>query len=90
MAELTKLSTEEIAGNIRVFIIDNFLFGNEVEMVAAGESFMENGLIDSTGILELIEYVEETYSIEVEDHELIPENLDSLENISAFILRKKG
>ena len=58
-------------------------------MVAADESFMENGVIDSTGILELIEYAEETFGISIEDDELIPENLDSLENISGFIISKK-
>ncbi|MBB6479266.1 acyl carrier protein [Spirochaeta isovalerica] len=90
MAELGIKDKKEIIQEIRKFIIGNFLFGNASEMVGESDSFMENGIIDSTGILELIEHVEEQYSITVEDDELIPENLDSLENISAFIQKKNN
>jgi len=89
---MTEASTDlktEIIKKIRDFIVENFLFGNDSEMVDNNDSFMENGIIDSTGILELIEYVEETYNINIEDEELIPENLDSLDNISSFIISKK-
>jgi acyl carrier protein len=79
---------EQILSKIRTFIVENFLFGNEAEMVSNEESFMENRIIDSTGILELIEFIEETYEITVEDNELLPENLDSLNNVSSFILSK--
>ena len=68
----------------------NFLFGNESKAFSDEDSFMEKGIIDSTGILELIEFVEEQYEIKIEDDELIPENLDSLNNLSAFILKKQG
>jgi acyl carrier protein len=78
----------QIISKIRTFIVENFLFGNEAEMVSNEESFMENRIIDSTGILELIEFIEETYEITVEDNELLPENLDSLNNVSSFILSK--
>jgi acyl carrier protein len=78
----------QIISKIRTFIVENFLFGNEAEMVLNEESFMENRIIDSTGILELIEFIEETYEITVEDNELLPENLDSLNNVSSFILSK--
>lgn len=89
MAETKTVNKLEMISTIKAFVIDNFLFGNESEMISNDASFMENGIIDSTGILELIEFVEETYSISVEDNELIPENLDSLRNISEFIFRKK-
>ncbi|MDC7223715.1 MAG: acyl carrier protein [Spirochaetales bacterium] len=74
---------------IKDFIVDNYLFGNEENMVGREESFMENGIIDSLGILELIEFCEDTYGISIEDEELIPENLDSLNNLNHFILSKK-
>jgi acyl carrier protein len=85
-----KVTKEEIIASVKQFIIDNFMFGNESEMVANEDSFMENGIIDSTGILELIDFSEETYGISIKDNELIPENLDSLDNISGFILLKKA
>ena len=85
-----KVTKEEIIISVKKFIIDNFMFGSESEMVANKDSFMENGIIDSTGILELIDFAEETYGISIDDNELIPENLDSLDNISRFLVLKKG
>lgn len=79
-----------ILDEVRAFIVENFLFGNENDMTAPEESFMANGVIDSLGILELIEFCESTYSISISDDEILPENLDSLNNISSFILRKKA
>lgn len=88
--EEKKVTKKEIITLVKQFIVDNFMFGNESEMVSNDGSFMENGIIDSTGILELIDFTEETYGISIKDNELIPENLDSLDNISKFILFKKG
>lgn len=73
--------------NIRAYIVDNFLFGDGDDL-RYETSFLESGIIDSTGILELITFLEETYRIKVEDDELIPENLDSLEKIHDFLERK--
>jgi len=72
---------------IRSFIVDNFLFGDE-RRVAAETSFLESGIIDSTGMLELVGFLEERFGIRVEDEEFVPNNLDSLKNISAYITRK--
>jgi acyl carrier protein len=72
---------------IREFIIENFLFGDG-DRLGDDTSFMEEGIIDSTGILELIMFVEKTYGLKIEDDELIPENLDSLQNIASFLERK--
>ena len=79
----------EINTAIRHFIIENFLF-EEDENLKNDTSFLENGIIDSTGILELIMFVEETYGISVDDDEMVPENLDSISNITAFIQKKQG
>ena len=72
---------------IRDFIVENFLFGDG-ELLENETSFLSSGIIDSTGILELITFLEDTYSISIKDEELIPENLDSIHNISAFLQKK--
>ena len=79
---------ENIASEIREFIVGNFLFGQEGNGFSASQSFLESGIIDSTGLLELISFVEQRYGISVGDKELVPENLDSLQNISQFVARK--
>ncbi len=74
---------------VRNFIIENFLF-EEDKNLKEDTSFLENGIIDSTGILELVTFLEETFEIEVEDEELIPENLDSISNVVQYIQTKLG
>ena len=82
-----KLAIEQ---QIQNFIIENFLFGDASTGLKNSDSFLEGGIIDSTGVLELVSHLEETYGIKVEDEELIPENLDSIANVSGFIQRKLG
>ncbi len=77
----------ETKGKIKTFIIENFLFGSE-DGLKDETSFLEEGIIDSTGILELVTFLEEEFSIAVEDEELVPENLDSINNVTAFLERK--
>lgn len=72
---------------IRQFIADKFLFGDD-KRLGDDDSLLEAGIVDSTGILEIIAHLEGRYQIKVENDELIPENLDSISSISAF-LRKK-
>ena len=72
---------------IREFVIENFLFG-EANGLKDDTSFLEEGIIDSTGILELVTFLEDEFSITVEDEELIPENLDSIGNVANFLERK--
>ena len=79
----------ELNTTIRQFIIENFLF-EEDENLKEDTSFLEAGIIDSTGILELVSFIEENYGITVEDEELIPENLDSIANEVAYLNRKNG
>jgi acyl carrier protein len=69
------------------FVIENFLFGDS-DHLEDNTSLLESGIIDSTGILELIAFLEETYGIKIEDEEVIPENLDSLKNIDLFLQAK--
>lgn len=74
---------------IRKFIVDNFYYGQDDAGLTDGASFLENGIIDSTGVLELVSFIQEQYKIRVSDDELVPENLDSLDNISQFVSRKR-
>jgi acyl carrier protein len=73
---------------IRAFIFDNFLFDAEDSALQNDTSFLEEGIIDSTGVLELVDWLEEEFSISVDDEELIPENLDSVNLLSAYITKK--
>ncbi len=73
---------------IRNFIIENFLFGEDDGTLQEETSFLENGIIDSTGILEVISFIEESYGISIDDSEMLPENLDSLNNIQRFLSGK--
>ena len=79
----------EYTQTIRDFVIENFLFGDDNDLENSS-SFLENGVVDSTGILELVNFLEETYEISVEDEELIPENLDSIENVVKYLERKRN
>ena len=79
-----------LKAEIRQFIIDNFYYGEDDGTLGDQVSFLQNGIIDSTGILELVSFIQEKYGIRVLDDELLPENLDSLDNIQAFVARKTG
>jgi acyl carrier protein len=76
---------------LRRFIVDNFLFGDDSGRFAFSdeESFQERGIVDSTGILELVCHVEERYGIKVTDEDLVPDNLDSLAKVARFVDRKR-
>lgn len=79
----------DMKNKVKEFIIENFLFGN-ANGLRDDTSFLEEGIIDSTGILELINFLEENFSITVKDEDLIPENLDSINNVNAYLARKMG
>jgi acyl carrier protein len=75
---------------IRNFIVENFLFGDTGVPLEEEDSLLQKGLIDSTGILEIVSFIEEKYGISVEDDELVPENLDSIDSIAKYVSRKQG
>jgi acyl carrier protein len=79
---------ETIVKDIREFVIGNFLFGQGGDALADDQSFLESGIIDSTGVLELVAFLEQRFEISVADRELLPENLDSVQNASRFVFRK--
>lgn len=73
---------------VRAFIIENFLFGDADCMVEDSASLIENEIIDSTAVLELVAYIEESFSISVTDTDIVPANLDSVDAIARFIGEK--
>jgi acyl carrier protein len=80
----------EISAAVRKFISDNFLFREGLEAIADDASFLDAGIIDSTGVLELVSYLEETWGIVVADEEMMPENFDSIRGIVAYLQRKRS
>jgi acyl carrier protein len=78
----------EIESAIRSFLAENYLYRGGADSIADTDSFLGQGLIDSMGILELVAFLEQTYSIRVADDEVIPENLDSIRRVSDYVRRK--
>lgn len=79
-----------IKQQVRQFILSNYLFTDDESKLADADSLMQSGTMDSTGILELIMFLEETFDIKVGDDEMIPANLDSVDNVVSFVERKKA
>jgi len=79
----------DIAARIRAFVVTNFLFGKDNGLTDEA-SFLEQGIIDSTGVMELVAHLEKEYGIKVEDAELVPDNLDSVRAVAAFVAQKQA
>jgi acyl carrier protein len=81
-----------LTNQLRKFITDNFLFGDESDAFAFtdDDSFQDRGIIDSTGILELVCHLQEAYGITIDDEELVPDNLDSISRVARFVERKRS
>ena len=83
--ETRNMDTTTIERDIRDFLSQNFPLADEGSELAGGDSLIEAGVIDSTGVLELIEYLEANYEIQIADEEVLPDNLDSIERIGRFV-----
>jgi len=81
---------DQLKADLRRYVEDNFIMGSGSRQLADADSFLEHHVLDSTGFLELIAHLEETYGIKVGDDEMVPENLDSLDAVAAFVGRKRG
>ena len=79
----------ELTQQIRAFVVDHFLMG-QGDTLANDTSFLEQGVVDSTGVLELVAHLESTFGFKVADEELTPDNLDSIDAIAAFVQRRRG
>lgn len=79
-----------IEAEVRRYVVEHLLFGrNDVEL-RGDTSFLESGLVDSTGVLELVQFLEETFQVKVEDEDLIPANLDSVNALTRYVESKCG
>lgn len=79
---------ENVKGELRDFIVATYLFGDSGRLPGDDVSLIAEAIVDSTGILELIEFLESHFGIEVTESETVPENLESLSNLTRFVVRK--
>lgn len=82
------ITQEQISQSIREFLFENYLFGYDKNEFRNDTSFLDYGVLDSTGILELIVFIENEFHIEVSDDEILPENMDSVDCVSRLVYRK--
>jgi acyl carrier protein len=80
----------QIRTELTEFIVTNYLFGDITRMPPDDDSFVEQGIIDSTGILELIEFLESRFGFEVSESETVPENLGSISSLTRFVMSKRS
>jgi acyl carrier protein len=80
-------STQEIAQQVRAFLVETFLLGDD-DGFGDHESLLDNGIVDSTGVMEVVAFLEESFPIVIEDDELVADNLDSVARLAAFVSRK--
>jgi len=81
------MSTEQ---KIRDYILQNFLFSQDQSQLNSADSLLAKGIIDSTGVMEMIYFLQDEFSITVEDSEMVPENLDSVNNIVRYVEGKQA
>jgi len=84
------MSPDETRRAVKEFIFNRFMIGRPADFLKDTDPMLEKGVMDSTGVLELVGFLEERFGFTVEDEELVPEHLGSVDNIVAFVLRKAG
>lgn len=80
----------DIETQLRHFVRDNLMFGQTQHELKNDQSFLNSGIIDSTGVLELVAFLEDNFKIKVNDEEIVPENLDSIERLIQFVTKKQA
>jgi len=80
----------DLNAKIRDYIVENFLFGDAEPLEDDAMSLLDNGIIDSTGVMELVAFLEGDFGLSISDEELVPENLDSVSNLVNFVNRKQA
>lgn len=83
------MSSPDIKKALRTFILENYLFTDDESALGDEDSFLDNGILDSMGILELIDYLTEDLNIDVDGDEVTPDNLDSINKVVSFIEKKR-
>ncbi len=79
---------EKIKQSIKNYIVENVLYGANEHELCYDDSFLDKGIVDSTGIMEIVGFIEDEYDISVDDDELIPENLDTINNLAKYVKGK--
>ena len=85
---MTESQKTETKNKLRNYILENYLFTDDQSALADDDSFLDKSIVDSTGIMEIIFFIEEEYGIKVDDEEMVPDNLDSINNLVAFVSKK--
>ena len=83
------VSGTDLAPRIRAYLVETFLLGSD-DGFADDESLLESGIVDSTGVMEVVVYLEETFDITIDDDELVADNLDSVERLARFVAAKRA
>jgi len=83
------MKTMELRDQIRGFVVENFLFGATEPLKDDEMSLLDNGIMDSVGVMELVAFLEQDMALSIDDSELVPENLDSIQNLVGFVTRKR-
>lgn len=78
-----------VRASLRRYVLENHLFTDDDVALNDADSFLETGILDSTGIMELILFIEETFMLKVTDEEMTPDNLDSVDSLVAYVERKQ-
>lgn len=79
-----------VKDTLRNYILENYMFTDDQSLLNDDDSFLDKGIIDSTGIMEVVFFLDEQFGVQVTDEEMIPENLDSINNLVAYIENKKS
>jgi acyl carrier protein len=87
---VSTLTEETVREQVRDFIKMNFLYDGDISNLDDAESFLAAGIVDTTGVLELVLFVEDAYGLTVEQDDLLPENFDSVNNLTRYIIRMLG
>lgn len=82
------MSSDALRQKVRKYIQERFMIGRALNSLGDSDQLLEKGILDSTGVLELVGYIEENFAFPVEDEELVPENLGSVDNIVKYVARK--
>ncbi len=81
---------DQVRNQVREFVVRNFLFGDSARLPDDADSLLAAGVVDSTGVLELVDFLETDLDVKVADDETVPANLDSIENLTQFVVRKRS
>ena len=81
--------SDSLRDRVQKFILENYLFTNDTSALGLDDSLLGRGIVDSTGMLEIIMFIEEQLGVTVKDEEMVPENLDSVNRIAAFVESKR-